>query len=331
VDKIKVGLSIGDPNGVGLEIILKVFEDKSLYKSITPVLFASRSIVDFQKKHFNKKTQLNYINNIQYLKEEKLNVFEIPLEEYNINFGIQSKQAGVISVESLNKSVDAIKEGLIDVLVTAPINKKSIQSQKFKFPGHTDYLNQNFNGNSLMFMIANDLRIALITDHIPINRVSDMISSELLNLKISQVILSLKNDFGISNSKVAILGLNPHSGDDGVIGNEEDLIINPTISKINKDQLKVYGPFPADSFFGSKKYKEFDAIIAMYHDQGLIPFKTLSFGSGVNFTAGLNLIRTSPDHGTAFDIAGKGVANTNSFKAAILESVKIFKSRSELG
>lgn len=331
MDKIKVGLSIGDPNGVGLEIILKVFEDKSLYKSITPVLFASRSIVDFQKKHFNKKTQLNYINNIQYLKEEKLNVFEIPLEEYNINFGIQSKQAGVISVESLNKSVDAIKEGLIDVLVTAPINKKSIQSQKFKFPGHTDYLNQNFNGNSLMFMIANDLRIALITDHIPINRVSDMISSELLNLKISQVILSLKNDFGISNSKVAILGLNPHSGDDGVIGNEEDLIINPTISKINKDQLKVYGPFPADSFFGSKKYKEFDAIIAMYHDQGLIPFKTLSFGSGVNFTAGLNLIRTSPDHGTAFDIAGKGVANTNSFKAAILESVKIFKSRSELG
>ena len=331
MDKIKVGLSIGDPNGVGLEIILKVFEDKSLYKSITPVLFASRSIVDFQKKHFNKKTQLNYINNIQYLKEEKLNVFEIPLDEYNINFGIQSKQAGVISVESLNKSVDAIKEGLIDVLVTAPINKKSIQSQKFKFPGHTDYLNQNFNGNSLMFMIANDLRIALITDHIPINRVSDMISSELLNLKISQVILSLKNDFGISNSKVAILGLNPHSGDDGVIGNEEDLIINPTISKINKDQLKVYGPFPADSFFGSKKYKEFDAIIAMYHDQGLIPFKTLSFGSGVNFTAGLNLIRTSPDHGTAFDIAGKGVANTNSFKAAILESVKIFKSRSELG
>ena len=331
MDKIKVGLSIGDPNGVGLEIILKVFEDKSLYKSITPVLFASRSIVDFQKKHFNKKTQLNYINNIQYLKEEKLNVFEIPLEEYNINFGIQSKQAGVISVESLNKSVDAIKEGLIDVLVTAPINKKSIQSQKFKFPGHTDYLNQNFNGNSLMFMIANDLRIALITDHIPINRVSDMISSELLNLKISQVILSLKNDFGISNPKVAILGLNPHSGDDGVIGNEEDLIINPTISKINKDQLKVYGPFPADSFFGSKKHKEFDAIIAMYHDQGLIPFKTLSFGSGVNFTAGLNLIRTSPDHGTAFDIAGKGVANTNSFKAAILESVKIFKSRSELG
>ena len=331
MDKIKVGLSIGDPNGVGLEIILKVFEDKSLYKSITPVLFASRSIVDFQKKHFNKKTQLNYINNIQYLKEEKLNVFEIPLEEYNINFGTQSKQAGVISVESLNKSVDAIKEGLIDVLVTAPINKKSIQSQKFKFPGHTDYLNQNFNGNSLMFMIANDLRIALITDHIPINRVSDMISSELLNLKISQVILSLKNDFGISKPKVAILGLNPHSGDDGVIGNEEDLIINPTISKINKDQLKVYGPFPADSFFGSKKYKEFDAIIAMYHDQGLIPFKTLSFGSGVNFTAGLNLIRTSPDHGTAFDIAGKGVANTNSFKAAILESVKIFKSRSELG
>jgi len=328
--KIKVGLSIGDPNGVGLEIILSVFEDKSLYELMTPILFASKNIVEFQKQHFNKKTQLNYINKIHDLNNTKLNVFEINLKDYNVDFGIQCKEAGIISFESLKTASEAIKNGLIDVLVTAPINKKSIQSQKFQFTGHTDYLDLNFIGDSLMFMIANDLRIALVTDHIPINRVTEMISSDLLKFKINQVLTSLKNDFEILKPKLAVLGLNPHSGDNGVIGNEDDLIVKPTIAELNKNGTVVYGPFAADSFFASENYKGFDAVIAMYHDQGLIPFKTLTFGNGVNFTAGLNLIRTSPDHGTAFDIAGKGIANFNSFKAALLESIKIFKSRNHL-
>ena len=330
MDKIKVGLSIGDPNGVGLEIILSVFEDKSLYEFMTPILFASKNIVEFQKQHFNKKTQLNYINKIHDLNNTKLNVFEINLKDYNVDFGIQSEEAGVISFESLKTASEAIKSGLIDVLVTAPINKKSIQSQKFQFTGHTDYLDLNFNGDSLMFMVANDIRIALVTDHIPINRVTEMISSDLLKFKINQALTSLKNDFGILRPKLAVLGLNPHSGDNGVIGNEDDLIVKPTIAELNKDGIMVYGPFAADSFFASENYKGFDAVIAMYHDQGLIPFKTLTFGNGVNFTAGLNMIRTSPDHGTAFDIAGKGIANFNSFKAALLESIKIFKSRNHL-
>tara|TARA_B100000768_G_C11268945_1_gene372446 strand:- start:1083 stop:2078 length:996 start_codon:yes stop_codon:yes gene_type:complete len=327
VNKIKVGLSIGDPNGVGLEVILKAFEDKSLYESMIPILFASRNIVESQKVFFKSKIHINYIKNIKYLKEETLNVFEIPLEHHDINFGVQSKKAGVISAESLKRSINAIKKGIIDVLVTAPINKKSIQSQNFKFPGHTDYLDLNFDGDSLMFMISGSLRIALVTDHIPVKRVSKTITNELLALKIRQVQLSLKNDFGISKPKLALLGLNPHSGDNGVIGNEEDLIIKPIILETNINKIEVHGPFPADSFFASKKHKEYDAIIAMYHDQGLIPFKMLSFGKGVNFTAGLNLIRTSPDHGTCFDIAGKGIVNSNSFKEAILESIRIFKSR----
>ena len=330
MDKIKTGLSIGDPNGVGLEIILSVFEDKSLYEFIIPILYAPRSIVDFQIEHFNKEIKLNYINNTQDIKEEVLNVVETSQYDYKVNFGFQCKKAGAVSVESLTRCIKAIKVGVIDTLVTAPINKISVQSENFKFPGHTDYLNENFKGNSLMFMVANDLRVALVTDHIPINKVSAMISREHLISKTNQVLLSLKDDFGILKPKIAFLGLNPHSGDGGVIGNEDDCIIKPTISEINKNQTKAYGPFASDSFFASEKHKEYDAIIAMYHDQGLIPFKMLSFGNGVNFTAGLNLIRTSPDHGTAFDIAGKGIANPNSFKAAILESIRIFKYRHQL-
>ena len=330
MDKIKIGLSIGDPNGVGLEIILSVFEDKSLYKLIIPVLFAPRSIVDFQNEYFKKNNKFNYIDNIEDLKEEALNVFEIPEHDYKINFGVQCQKAGAVSLESLSRCVKVIKEGHIDTLVTAPINKKSIQSENFKFPGHTDYLDENFNGNSLMFMIADHLRIALVTDHIPINQVSKMISIERLKSKVNQVSLSLKYDFGIMEPKIAILGLNPHCGDDGVIGTEDDSITKTSINQVNENFNLVYGPFAADGFFASEKYREYDAVIAMYHDQGLIPFKTLSFGNGVNFTAGLNLIRTSPDHGTAFDIAGKGIANSNSLKAAILESIRIFKHRHQL-
>ena len=321
MDKIKTGLSIGDPNVVGLEIILSVFEDKSLYEFIIPILYAPRSIVDFQIEHFNKEIKLNYINNTQDIKEEVLNVVETSQYDYKVNFGFQCKKAGAVSVESLTRCIKAIKVGAIDTLVTAPINKISVQSENFKFPGHTDYLNENFKGNSLMFMVANDLRVALVTDHIPINKVSAMISREHLISKTNQVLLSLKDDFGILKPKIAFLGLNPHSGDGGVIGNEDDCIIKPTISEINKNQTKAYGPFASDSFFASEKHKEYDAIIAMYHDQGLPVIKFNNFKKTVNVTLGLPITRVSVDHGTALDLVGTGNIDTSSF----LEAIKVAK------
>ena len=223
----------------------------------------------------------------------------------------------------------ALKEGDVDVLVTAPISKSNIQSEEFSFPGHTDYLNQELEGNALMLMIQDNLRVGLLTDHVPINEVAKHLTEDLIRTKIKTINQSLIQDFGIRKPKIAILGLNPHSGDNGVIGQEEDKIIKPTIKKIFDEGILLFGPFPADSFFGSNQYEKYDAVIATYHDQGLIPFKTLSFGKGVNYTAGLDKIRTSPDHGTAFEIAGKGVANHNSFSEAIYASIDIFKTRNE--
>tara|TARA_B100001173_G_scaffold232263_1_gene202039 strand:- start:402 stop:1397 length:996 start_codon:yes stop_codon:yes gene_type:complete len=330
MSKIKVALTLGDPNGVGLEIILSVFEEKSIYNDLTPILFAPKKLVEFQKNYFKSKTSLNYIDDIQNIKDETLNVYEIICDDFKVRFGKQCPKAGFLSIESLKKSIELIESKMVDILITAPINKKSIQSKSFNFPGHTDYLNFKFEGNSLMFMISNSLRVALVTDHIPINKVSKTLSIELIELKINQVLSSLINDFGILKPRIAVLGLNPHAGDNGVIGKEDDCIVRPAIVKTKRINQEVNGPFAADSFFTSKKLKEYDAILAIYHDQGLIPFKTISFGNGVNFTAGLSLVRTSPDHGTAFDIAGLGIAKTNSYKIAILEAIKIFKTRNHL-
>ena len=212
-------------------------------------------------------------------------------------------------------------------MVTAPINKYNIQSDEFKLPGHTDYLNQELEGNALMFMVQDNLRVGLVTDHVPVNEVAKHLTAELITKKIETINLSLKQDFSINKPKIAVLGLNPHAGDGGVIGTEDEKIIKPTIKKLFDKGILVFGPFPADGFFGNTQYDKYDAVIAMYHDQGLIPFKTLSFGNGVNFTAGLNKIRTSPDHGTAFDIAGKGIADHNSFREAVYAAIDIYHSR----
>tara|TARA_B100001741_G_C16496770_1_gene572531 strand:+ start:307 stop:1314 length:1008 start_codon:yes stop_codon:yes gene_type:complete len=327
MDKIKVGISIGDPNGIGVEIILSAFEDKSLFRKLIPVVFGPKKIIELNKSHFDKKIEINYVNNLKFLAENKLNVLDFDSRDFNLKFGLKSKTAGNISKESLVSATNAIKNKEVDVLVTAPINKDSIHSKDFNFTGHTDFLGANFRGDPLMFMIKGKLRIALLTDHIPLNNVASNVSVKNLNLKIQKVLKSLREDFRVQKPKVAILSLNPHSGDGGLIGDEDDSFIKPVINEFKKKNISITGPFAADSFFGSKKYKTFDAILAIYHDQGLIPFKTLSFGSGVNFTAGINIVRTSPDHGTAFDIAGKGIANSNSFRQAILESVKILKSR----
>ena len=225
--------------------------------------------------------------------------------------------------------MNALKEGQIDVLVTAPINKSNVQSETFNFPGHTDYLAKELEGESLMLMVSNGLRVGLLTDHVAVKDISATITRELIEKKINTIHKSLIQDFGISKPKIAVLGINPHNGDNGVIGNEDDTVLIPTLTNIRNNGKLVFGPYAADSFFGSGNYKNFDVVIASYHDQGLVPFKTLSFGSGVNYTAGLNKVRTSPDHGTAYDVAGKNVADHESFKQAVFTAIDIFHSRDE--
>ncbi|MHA7942372.1 4-hydroxythreonine-4-phosphate dehydrogenase PdxA [Formosa sp. 3Alg 14/1] len=328
-ENIIVGISIGDLNGIGGEIVLKTFEDPRILEFCTPVIFASVKVMSFFKNHFKMDMNFNGINHINQMVIGKVNVLNCWKENVSINFGKEDFKIGEYAIKSLESATAALKEGTIDLLVTAPINKHNIQSDKFKFPGHTDYLAQELEGESLMFMITDTLKVGLLTDHVPVSEIANHITPELIEKKISTVYKSLQRDFQISKPKIAVLGINPHTGDNGVIGNEDDTILRPTLAKIKESGKLVYGPYAADSFFGSNNYKNFDAIIASYHDQGLIPFKTLSFGEGVNYTAGLNKVRTSPDHGTAFEIAGKGIANVSSFKEALFSGIQIYKHRLE--
>jgi 4-hydroxythreonine-4-phosphate dehydrogenase len=328
-ENIIVGISIGDLNGIGGEVVLKTFEDVRMLEFCTPVIFASVKTITFLNKHFDFKLNFNGINHFNQIIHGKLNVFNVWNDRVNINFGNEDPIIGEYAIKSLQSATKALKENHIDVLVTAPINKHNIQSETFNFPGHTDYLAKELEGTSLMFMVSEDLRIGLLTDHVPVKDISSHITNKLIKEKLDIIDQSLKKDFKIRKPKVAVLGINPHTGDNGVIGKEDDEILRPTLSEIRDKGQLVYGPYAADSFFGSKNYKNFDAIIAAYHDQGLIPFKTLAFGKGVNFTAGLNKIRTSPDHGTAFEIAGKGEADEGSFKEAVFIAIQIFKNRKE--
>lgn len=326
-ENIIVGISIGDLNGIGGEIVLKTFEDSRMLEFCTPVVFASIKTMAFFKNHFNSEINFNSITNLSQLVVGKVNVLNVWKEHVNINFGEADLKIGEYAIRSLEAATKALKEDVIDVLVTAPINKHNIQSETFKFPGHTNYLAQELEGESLMFMVTDTLRVGLLTDHVPVKDVATQITARVIEQKINTVYSSLEKDFNIRKPKIAILGINPHTGDHGVIGNEDDEVMRPTLQKIKESGKLVFGPYAADSFFGSNNYKNFDAIIASYHDQGLIPFKTLSFGQGVNYTAGLNKVRTSPDHGTAYEIAGKGEADENSFKEAVFTGIQIFKNR----
>ena len=324
---IIVGISIGDLNGIGGEIILKTFEDSRILDFCTPVIFASIKTMSFLKTHFKSAISFKSINYLNQLEDGKVNVFNVWKEPVKIDFGKEDTKIGEYAIQSLFAATKALKNDTIDVLVTAPINKHNIQSQHFNFPGHTNYLEQELEGESLMFMVTDNLRVGLLTDHVPVKDVATHITPELIEQKINTVYKSLQKDFRVNKPKIAVLGINPHTGDNGVIGNEDDTILRPTLQNIKEGGKLVYGPYAADSFFGSNNYKNFDAIMASYHDQGLIPFKTLSFGQGVNYTAGLNKVRTSPDHGTAYEIAGKGVADENSFKEALFTGLHIFKNR----
>jgi 4-hydroxythreonine-4-phosphate dehydrogenase len=327
--KIRVGISIGDLNGIGSEIILKSFEDQRMYDFCTPVVFASFKLMGFYKKQFGSKVNLFECKNAGSTSNNKMNVVNVWKEHTNINFGTEDPAIGKFAIKSFKAAVEALKNNDIDVLVTAPINKFNSQSDEFAFPGHTDYLAQELEGNSLMFMVSEGLKVGLLTDHVPVKEVPQHINKELIISKITTITQSLKEDFRITKPKIAVLSINPHAGDQGVIGKEDDDILRPTLEELREQNHLVYGPYAADSFFGTKAYKGFDAIIASYHDQGLIPFKTITFGEGVNYTAGLSKVRTSPDHGTAFEIAGKGIADEGSFKKAVFMALKIYRNREE--
>ena len=322
-----VGVSCGDPNGIGIEIILKSFQDERILKFFTPVIFSNDRLLLSQKNTFNLNLDFHTITNNQNPVPGKINVINVWQDSFEIEFGKSTKKSGELSFKSLEATTNFLKENKVDVMVTAPINKQNIQSEKFNFPGHTDYLSDQLKGDSLMFMISDELKLGLLTDHISVKEIISNINPEKIKKKISIMEHSLKIDFGIIKPKIAVLSINPHIGDGGVIGKEDQTILIPALIEISKSGTLISGPFSSDSFFGARLYKEYDAVLAIYHDQGLIPFKTLSFGEGVNYTAGLNKVRTSPDHGTGYDIAGKNIAKSNSFKNAIFSAIEIYKKR----
>ena len=328
--KIKVGISIGDLNGIGLEIIIKTFKDNRMMDFCTPIIFGSSQVASVHRKTLNMQDfSFNTINNFKNINHKKANLLNIWEKNIDITLGKPSTESGQYSLDSIKKATDALKNKEIDVLVTAPINKASIQEKVTSFIGHTEFFEKNFEGNALMIMISEVMKIAFVTGHVPLNEVKKLITCKSIILKTKQLNTSLTQDFRIRKPKIAILGLNPHAGEDGLLGDEETEHIIPAIKKLKEEGIIVFGPYSADSFFTHKNLKHFDGILSMYHDQGLTAFKTLSFSDGVNYTAGLNVIRTSPVHGTAYEIAGKGIADEKSFREAIFLACEIYKKRTE--
>tara|TARA_B100000900_G_scaffold402410_1_gene408208 strand:+ start:67 stop:1107 length:1041 start_codon:yes stop_codon:yes gene_type:complete len=326
-NNIKVGFTTGDMNGIGPEILLSSLQNADLLTFCTPVIYGPLKNLNYTLSHLGFDISFNKITSADKLKEGKINVIDSFKNPPKILFGALNKEVGYAAFESIKKGVKDLKDGKIDVLVTPPINKEAIHSEDFPFMGHTDYIDSEINGSSTMMMVSNDLRIALLTEHIPVAKVTDLITPELVENKVNALNETLMRDFQIERPKIAILSIDPHAGDGGVIAENDKKLIVPAIKKVQDSGVLVYGPFSADSFFGSAEYKKYDLIIAAYHDQGLIPFKTLSFGTGVNYTSGLDKIRTSPDHGTAYSIAGKGVASTDSFLCSIYLAIDVFRRR----
>jgi len=328
---IVVGITQGDINGIGYEVIIKTLAEPQSLELFTPLVFGNSKVASYHRKLLcTPDFSFNLVKKPDQAHDKRANIYNIVENEIKIEIGKSTKVAGEMSLLSLNAAIEAIQAGHIDVLVTAPLDKNNIQSDRFRFPGHTEYLASKFKADDyLMLMISRNIRIGVITGHIPVSRVSSEITSDLIYKKIKLLNASLRRDFGIDSPRIAVLGLNPHAGDGGVIGNEEEKTIIPAITRAYDQGMLAFGPYPADGFFGSGNYTRFDGILAMYHDQGLLPFKLLAFEEGVNFTAGLTVVRTSPAHGTAYDIAGKNQASPDSFKAAIYQAVDIFRNRKE--
>ena len=328
-EKVIVGISQGDINGIGLEVIIKTFLDPRMFELCTPVIFSSQKTANFHRKALGVEDfSFNPIKEISAANSKRANIINVYNDEAKVELGQSTADGGKYAYQSLDAAAYALAQGKVDVLVTAPINKENIQSEEFKFPGHTEYLEEKIgDGNSLMLLLTDELKVAVVTGHIPVTQVAAQLSTEKILKKIITLHKTLVQDFAIRKPKIAVLGLNPHAGDNGVIGDEEKNIIIPAIQQANEKDILAYGPYPGDGFFGNGTYKQFDAVLAMYHDQGLIPFKTLAFNNGVNFTAGLPKVRTSPDHGTAFDLAGKNQASETSFRKAIYKAIDIYKTR----
>lgn len=328
-EKIKIGITQGDVNGIGYEVILKAFSDLNMLDLCTPIVYGSKKY-SAEHKNFLKMEDFMFffIENAKEAKQNAVNLIDCCDDYDELNIGEPTYSSGKAAYQSLNKAVDDLISGNINALVTAPINKKNIQSESFDFPGHTEFLGNKDEGNqALMFMISEKLKVGVVTGHIPLKDVAASISEEEIMKKLKIMNKSLKNDFNVSKPKIAVLGLNPHAGDNGLLGTEEQEVIITSIQNACKENIIAHGPFPADGFFGSNQHTNYDAVLAMYHDQGLIPFKALSFGEGVNFTAGLTFIRTSPDHGTGYDIAGKNKADASSIRKAIYSAIDISRNR----
>lgn len=326
--KIKIGITQGDVNGIGYEVILKTFENPAILELCTPIVYGSPKVMTYHRKALELETSFTIINTAADAVSGRLNVVNCNDDEVKVEMGKPSHESGKAAFEALEKAMAEYKEGMYDVLVTAPIHKQMIQSDKFPFPGHTEYIEQSIGeGKALMILANESLRVALVTGHVPVAKIAATITQELIQEKLAIFNTSLKSDFGIGAPRIAVLALNPHAGDGGVIGKEEETIITPAIKAMREQGILCYGPFPADGFMGSGAYSHFDGVLAMYHDQGLVPFKVLAMENGVNFTAGLPIIRTSPDHGTAFDIAGKNMASPDSFRQALYMAIDIYRNR----
>ena len=328
MEKLKIGISIGDINGIGLEVILKTLSNPGVARMATFIIYGSSKVVSYHKNVVDVDFHFHQAPNVDRIHLDKVNVINCWSDNVNITLGKATEEGGRYAYKSLEAATSDLRHGLIDALVTAPINKKAMQMADFPFLGHTEYITKSLEGeDSLMFMVHEDIKVGLVTNHLPLKKVGEILDKRLLLRKIRMMENSLRVDFGIERPTIAVLGLNPHAGDDGVIGREEEAFIRPTIIECKKKGIITMGPLPADGFFGSGQYKKFDGILAMYHDQGLIPFKLLSFGEGVNYTAGLNGIRTSPDHGTAYDLAGENKADPSSFRKALFMAIDVAKNR----
>lgn len=328
-NKIRIGITHGDINGVGYEVILKTFSDPLMLDLCTPVIYGSPKVAAYHRKAMDLATNFSIITSATEAAHGRLSVLNCTDDEVKVEFSKADPGAGKAALDALEWAVEDYKAGLIDALVTAPINKHTIHSEQFDFPGHTEYIEQRLgNGDkALMILMKGDFRVALVTGHIPVSQIAPTLTKDLIKEKLAIFNRSLKQDFGISAPRIAVFSLNPHAGDGGLLGTEEEEIIIPALKEMAAQGVLCYGPYPADGFMGSGNFTRFDGILAMYHDQGLAPFKALAMDEGVNFTAGLPVVRTSPAHGTAYDIAGKGMASEDSFRQAVYVAIDVFRNR----
>ena len=331
MEKLKIGISIGDVNGIGLEIIIKTLADSKIFDYCTPIVYGHTKVASFYRRATGvDELNFNVIDHPSKAVPKRANMINCWSEDVKIEPGVANKEVGKYAFISLERATTDLLSGDIDALVTAPINKDTIQSEDFKFPGHTEYLQERGGGGDvLMFLVSDTLRVGVVTGHIPVTKIAESITTEKILSKLKLMDASLRNDFWLRKPKIAVLGLNPHAGDYGLIGSEETTTIIPAIEEARAADILAMGPYAADGFIANDTYLQFDGVLAMYHDQGLIPFKQIAFESGVNYTAGLSFVRTSPDHGTAFDIAGKNQASEVSFREALFSAIHIVKHRRE--